>query len=193
MATVPVPARTTSALTVPAGTSSVASFGLVSPGATTWPPARTSTAGAAAVCRTVTRDWPAGTGEVSLTNGVRAGAPLPSGWATTVAFGPAGDAAPLPPRHGVARPPGAAAGQGARGWAAGEGRGCVTDRCQTRTAAPVEVGDHGGVRTGGDGDAVRRQQRGARAVGGVGREERQVVAAGGQLQRVGERAGLEVV
>src|SRR4051812_50035738 len=89
MATVLVPARATSALIVPAGTVSVASFGLVSPGTTTAPPARTSTAGAAAVCRTVTRACPAGTADTSLTNGVITGVPAPSRWATTVAFAPA--------------------------------------------------------------------------------------------------------
>src|SRR3954470_23817933 len=90
MATVLVPARVTSALIVPAGTVSVASFGLVSPGTTTAPPARTSTAGAAAVCRTVTRACPAGTADTSLTNGVITGVPSPFRWATTVAFAPAG-------------------------------------------------------------------------------------------------------
>src|SRR4051794_6801334 len=65
-ATVVVPARTTSALTVPAGTVKDASSGFVSPGATTAPSARTSTAGAAAVCRTVSRAWPAGTADMSL-------------------------------------------------------------------------------------------------------------------------------
>src|SRR5688572_13249134 len=94
MATVSVPARTTSALTVPAGTVSVASFGLVMPSTTGEPPARTSTAGAAAVCRTVTRAWPAGTADTSLTNGVRTGAPASVRWATTVAFAPAGTATP---------------------------------------------------------------------------------------------------
>ena len=42
-------------------------------------------------------------------------------------------------------------------------------------------------------DAVGRQQRGAEASGGVGRVEGQVVGAGGQLERVGQRARLEVV
>src|SRR5829696_3755388 len=90
MATVSVPATTTSALTVPAGTVRLASFGFSRPGATTAPPARTSTAGAAAVCRTVTRAWPAGTADTSLTNGVRTGVPVSVRCATTVAFAPAG-------------------------------------------------------------------------------------------------------
>src|SRR4029079_9277018 len=49
IATVLVPARTTSADTTPAARSADASFGLVRFGNTTVPPARTSTAGAAAV------------------------------------------------------------------------------------------------------------------------------------------------
>src|SRR5215217_7727586 len=92
MATVDVPATTTSALTVPAAVVRVASFGFSRPGTTTAPPARTSTAGAAAVCRTVTRAWPAGTAETSLTNGVMTGVPDSVRWATTVAFAPAGTA-----------------------------------------------------------------------------------------------------
>src|SRR3954468_9185714 len=104
--TVDVPARTTSALTVPAGATRLASLGFSRPGTTTVPPARTSTAGAAA------------------------------------------------------------------------GGG---------------VGDHGGVPPGGNGDALGREQRTAGPVGSVGREERQVVGAGGQLHRVGQGAGLEVV
>src|SRR3954449_5762267 len=90
MATVGVPARTTSAETVPAGTVSDFSSGLVSPWITGVPPARTSTAGAAAVCRTTTRACPAATADVSLTNGVITGLPDASRWATTVAFAPAG-------------------------------------------------------------------------------------------------------
>src|SRR3712207_9437363 len=74
---------------VPAGTVSVASFGLVSPGATTTPPARMSTAGAAAVCRTVTRASPAGTAEATFANGVRNRGPSAGRWATTVALAPA--------------------------------------------------------------------------------------------------------
>ena len=67
MATVSVPARTTSAETVPAGRSVLASLGLVRPSNTGCPAARTSTAGAAASCRTVSRAWPAAIGAVSLT------------------------------------------------------------------------------------------------------------------------------
>ena len=48
MATVVLPARTTSADTVPAAVTRDFSFGLVSPVMTAVPPARTSTAGAAA-------------------------------------------------------------------------------------------------------------------------------------------------
>ncbi len=90
MATVLVPASTTSADTVPGAVSRVASPGLVSPAATTAPSARTSTAGAAAVCRTVTRAWPAGTAEVSLTYGVSTGVPSAVRCAAIVAFAPAG-------------------------------------------------------------------------------------------------------
>src|SRR3954465_7225790 len=110
MATVSVPARTTSALTVPAGTVSAASSGLVRPGATTPPAARTSTAGAAAVCRTTTRAWPAGTGEVSFTYGVSVGAPSADRWATTVAFAPAGTATASADSSGSPVASGASAG-----------------------------------------------------------------------------------
>jgi hypothetical protein len=55
IATVSVPASTTSAFTEPAGRSALASLGLVRSSKTGLPPARTSTAGAAAVCRTIRR------------------------------------------------------------------------------------------------------------------------------------------
>ena len=54
-----VPASTTSAVIVPAGRSALASLGLVRPAKATSPLARTSTAGAAASCRTVSRALPA--------------------------------------------------------------------------------------------------------------------------------------
>src|SRR3954447_25768764 len=92
MATGLVPARTTSAEPGPAGTAADFSSGLVRPWITGVPPARTSTAGAAAVCRTTTRACPAGTAEGALTNGVITGVPLSVRCATTVAFAPAGTA-----------------------------------------------------------------------------------------------------
>src|SRR3954468_18013043 len=94
IATVSVPATTTSVLTVPAGTVRPASSGFFRPGTTTAPPARTSTAGAAAGGRTVSRAGPAGTAETSFTNGVRAGWSSAVRWATTVALAPAGTATP---------------------------------------------------------------------------------------------------
>jgi len=84
------PVATTSALTVPAGTVTEASPGLDRSVSTGVPPARTSTAGAAAVCRTVRRACPAGTAEVSLTKGVSTGAPSAPRCATTVMSAPAG-------------------------------------------------------------------------------------------------------
>src|SRR3954452_4244735 len=110
IATVDVPASTTSALTVPAGTTRLASLGFSRAGTTTAPPARTSTAGAAAVWRTVTRDWPAGIPEVSLTNGVSAGLPSAVRWATTVALAPAGSVTPLADNRGAPDASGASAG-----------------------------------------------------------------------------------
>ena len=89
-------------------------WALTRPGTTTAPPARTSTAGAAAVCRTVTRAWPAGTAETSLTNGVSAGWPSAVRWATTVALAPAGTATPFADRSGVPDPSAASAGNRAR-------------------------------------------------------------------------------
>ena len=59
------------------------------------PLARTSTAGAAATWRTVTRALPAGTGETSLTKALSVGLPCASRLATSVAFAPAGTATPL--------------------------------------------------------------------------------------------------
>ena len=64
--TVEVPASTTSALIEPAGRSALASFGLVNLAKATLPLARTSTAGAAASCRTTNRALPAPTIETSF-------------------------------------------------------------------------------------------------------------------------------
>ena len=85
-----VPAAATDADRVPAGTISIFSLGLVSEVITGLPPARTSTAGAAAVCRTTSRAMPSGTELVGLTNGVRVGFPAAVRLATIVAFAPAG-------------------------------------------------------------------------------------------------------
>lgn len=93
MATVSVPASTTSASTEPAATSAFASFGLVRPSKTGLPPARTSTAGAAAVCRTISRALPAPTLDTSLTNGVICGSPAALRWAARLMFAPPGTAA----------------------------------------------------------------------------------------------------
>ena len=93
MATVSVPASTTSALIVPAARSAMASFGLVRSANATSPLARTSTAGAAAVCRTTRRPSPAAIGAVSLTNGVMVGVPSAVRCATSVTFAPAGTVA----------------------------------------------------------------------------------------------------
>lgn len=60
--TVGVPASTTSAVAVPAGTSAFISRGLVKPANTVLLSARTSTAGASAVCRTTSRARPAALG-----------------------------------------------------------------------------------------------------------------------------------
>ncbi len=73
---------------------SLASFGFSSPGTATEPPARTSTAGAAATWRTVRRA-PLSEAEVSFTNGVRVGVPSALRWATMVMFAPAGTATSL--------------------------------------------------------------------------------------------------
>jgi hypothetical protein len=83
MATVEVPASTTSAFTVPAGTVSEPWFGLVTFDRTTAPPARTSTAGAAASCRTTSRACPAPTAEMSFEYGVRVGVPSADRCATS--------------------------------------------------------------------------------------------------------------
>ena len=109
IATVLVPARTTSALTVPAGTVSVCLVRVGQSVDDQVPPARTSTAGAAAVCRPS-----------------RAPGPRPTG----------GDV--------------------------------VDERRQRRGAVLLQVRDDRGVGSGGHGDAVGRQQRGARPVGCVG-------------------------
>jgi hypothetical protein len=68
-----VPVAATAADTVPAGTTSDCSSGFDRFVTTGLPPARTSTAGAAAVCRTVSRAWPAATGDRSLVNRVTVG------------------------------------------------------------------------------------------------------------------------
>ena len=88
-----VPAAATEASTVPAGTISDFSWGLVRPVMTGFPPARTSTAGAAAVCRTMSRPMVVGTAVVGFTNGVRAGVPAAVRLATIVTFSPAVSAA----------------------------------------------------------------------------------------------------
>ncbi len=90
MATASVPARTTSAEIVPAPTSAVSSLGFSSPLNTGCPSARTSTAGAAATWRTVSRALPASTFDTSLTKAVSWGVPSADRWAAIVAFAPAG-------------------------------------------------------------------------------------------------------
>src|SRR5690242_10707174 len=90
MTGVVVPAAATETDSDPAGTISIFSFGLLRPEMTALPPASTSTAGAAAVCRTTTRAMPSGTELVGLTKGVRVGLPAAVRLATTVALAPAG-------------------------------------------------------------------------------------------------------
>ena len=128
-----LPAAATAADTEPAGTVSSSSFGLVSPWITGLPPASTSTAGAAAVCRTTSRACPAATLATSFLNGVTVGLPSAS-----------------------------------------------------RCATSVDVGAFRQVRIGG-------QQRRTGAVGGVRREDRDLVRARGQVDRALAGAGLEVV
>ena len=70
---------------------------------------------------------------------------------------------------------------GDAGLAGGDRRHVVDERRQHRGAVLAEVRDHGGVGARGDGHAVGGEQRVAGAVRGVGREDRQVVGAGGQL------------
>src|SRR6478735_3635533 len=65
-----VPAAATAAGTVPGSRVRVCSFGLARLVTTAVPPARTSTAGAAAACRTVSLPLPAGIWETSLVNRV---------------------------------------------------------------------------------------------------------------------------
>lgn len=79
-----VPASATAADTVPAGRSRLASSGFARPETTADPPARMSTAGAAAVCRTVSRPSPAAVADRSLTNAVAMGSPPSSRCATAV-------------------------------------------------------------------------------------------------------------
>ncbi|CPU66720.1 Uncharacterised protein [Mycobacteroides abscessus] len=69
---------------MPAGRSSTASFGFSRPVTTASPPARTSTAGAAATWRTVSRPWPAAVGFVSFVKSVAVGWPPASRCATAV-------------------------------------------------------------------------------------------------------------
>src|SRR6476620_11045290 len=96
------PEAVTLAEMVPAGTFSCSDdFGLVSAVMTFWSPAYTSTAGAAAVCRTMTQPCPAGGAVGSFTNGVSTGLPDASRWATRVAFAPAGSVT-LPVMTGAA-------------------------------------------------------------------------------------------
>jgi hypothetical protein len=110
-----VPAAATAAGTVPAGTSRAFSFGLVSPLITGEPPASTSTAGAAAVCRTTSRAWPAGTADTSLTNGVIVGCPDSLRWATSVTLAPAGRSA-FADSTGEPEPSDASAANSATWW-----------------------------------------------------------------------------
>ncbi len=79
-----VPVAATVADTVPAGSSRACSSGFDRFDTTAFPPARTSTAGAAATCRTTRRPWPAATAEVSLVNTVAVGDPSVASWATAV-------------------------------------------------------------------------------------------------------------
>jgi hypothetical protein len=65
--------KTTSAVTVPAGRSALASLGFANPLKTGVPPARMWTAGAAASCRTVNWPLPAATFETSFGYGVSTG------------------------------------------------------------------------------------------------------------------------
>src|ERR1700761_1379767 len=83
------PDSVTLAGTVPAGTVSAACFPLTSPVTALAVPAYTSTAGAAATCRTTSRPSPDPAALVSLAKATRAGDPEDVRAATTVAFSPA--------------------------------------------------------------------------------------------------------
>ena len=107
-----VPAAATAADTEPAGTSSAFCSPLERPWTTGFPPASTSTAGAAAVCRTTSRACPAGTDDTSFTNGVIFGLPLASRCATSVTLPPAGRSA-LAERTGLPEPSAASAAKSA--------------------------------------------------------------------------------
>ncbi|MCZ7528320.1 MAG: hypothetical protein M5U14_19290 [Acidimicrobiia bacterium] len=74
----------------PAGTTASAAFGLVRSLTATDPSRSTSTAGARAVWRTLTRDEPASSGETSLTNAESWGVPAGLTFATSETFAPPG-------------------------------------------------------------------------------------------------------
>jgi hypothetical protein len=96
-----VPVAATAAEYVPAATSADCSSGFARFVKSGEPFASTSTAGAAAVCRTVSRASPASTVDVSLTNTVSVGLPLSSRCATIEAFVSSATVA-LPDRAGFA-------------------------------------------------------------------------------------------
>ena len=105
-----VPAAATAADTEPAGTVSSFSLGLVRFWITGLPPASTSTAGAAAVCRTTSRAWPGATRDTSFLNGVTVGLPSALRCATSVTLAPAGRSASADSR-GDPEPSAASAGK----------------------------------------------------------------------------------
>src|SRR5689334_9825032 len=85
-----VPATATAADTGPEARSAVRWPGFVSPVKTGSPPARTSTAGAAAVWRTTSRAFPFASPPTGLVNAVSTGVPAADRWATSDTFAPAG-------------------------------------------------------------------------------------------------------